>query len=278
MTSLLVDPENQPNEDQFASIPDDAGAPAPVTADPVVPAAAPAADELPEKFAGKSAVEIAASYADLEKELGRQAQEVGSLRTLTDQLLEVRQTGEQGHQAAPAAALPELTADDVLNDPRAVIEAVATPMAEHTSQRVDDLEQTLALNAFEGRHPTFRADQSDPAFQEFVRGGAYRQSLAAQAAQGNLLAAEELWTAWDGEVAATADPVTEDPQPTAQELEATATAEAIAARGGAETGATGPKPISRFDLDKIKATDEDRYYSPQFQAYMIDMYHKNLVK
>ena len=44
---------------------------------------------VPDKFAGKSPEEIIESYQNLEKELGRKAQEVGELRKLSDSFLKL---------------------------------------------------------------------------------------------------------------------------------------------------------------------------------------------
>jgi hypothetical protein len=44
-------------------------------------------DTLPDKFKAKSATEIAAAYAELEKAYGRQGQEIGELRKWTDTLI-----------------------------------------------------------------------------------------------------------------------------------------------------------------------------------------------
>ena len=43
---------------------------------------------LPSKFAGKSIEEVAESYENLEKELGRKQSEVGELRQLSDSFLQ----------------------------------------------------------------------------------------------------------------------------------------------------------------------------------------------
>jgi len=45
---------------------------------------------IPNKFAGKSTEEIIESYQNLEKELGRKAQEVGELRKLSDSFLQAQ--------------------------------------------------------------------------------------------------------------------------------------------------------------------------------------------
>ena len=47
-----------------------------------------AADNLPERFAGKTAAEIAASYSELESAYGRQSQTLGDQRKQLDSLLQ----------------------------------------------------------------------------------------------------------------------------------------------------------------------------------------------
>ena len=51
---------------------------------------------IPSKFAGKSTEEIIDSYTNLEKELGRKAQEVGELRKLSDSFLQAEVSRQIG--------------------------------------------------------------------------------------------------------------------------------------------------------------------------------------
>ena len=53
-----------------------------------VQAEAEVESNVPSKFANKSTEEIIDSYTNLEKELGRKAQEVGELRKLSDSFLQ----------------------------------------------------------------------------------------------------------------------------------------------------------------------------------------------
>lgn len=287
MSTVLADDTNQPKAGAFATIPTDKEIAADLKAansgtegtpgDDAEHAndGASTEDELPEKFKGKSALEIAASYGNLEEELGRQAQEVGSLRKLTDQLLELRPTDGVRQQAASQTDLPELTADDVLNDPRSAIQSVVSEEAGAVNTRVDNLEAQLGLDAFERRHPDFRKDQKDPVFMRFVQDSPYRQGLAQKTLAGDLGAAEELWDAWGEE-----QPGEEETEQnlSAKEQEALDSAEALAARGGESAQPGDIKPISRHDLAKVKIEDETRYYSDAFQSYIQKMYRLKLVK
>ena len=234
----------------------------------------PTEPELPEKFQGKTMADVIQSYENLEAQLGRQAQEMGTLRQLNDQLLELpRATG-----GAPASdEPPELTADEVLNDPNVIdqrAQYAASKAADPVNSRVDQLEAQMAMSAFEQRHPTYTTDQADPAFQQYVNESPYRSLLAQKLVErGDLGAAEELWTGWE-EQKRHADAAAENNKPDA-DTEATATAMATS---GGDGSAPTPKPISRQELARIKIEEEERYYSPEFQAYVAQMYHKKLVK
>lgn len=229
--------------------------------------------QVPDKFKDKSMEDVLTSYSNLESQLGRQAQEMGTLRTLNDQLLDLKTTGP-----APAAeTIPEVTADDVLNNPAQTITTIAKREShvavDQTNTRVDQLEATLALSVFEGRHPDYQKDQQDPKFQAFVQGSNYRSALAQKVVGGDLAAGEELWSAWDevrGENKTT--------QLTAEEIDAQETAAALALRGGGEGSANLPKAVSRAELSRIRIEEEDRYYSPEFQEYVQFMYKNKLVK
>lgn len=228
--------------------------------------------EMPEKFKGRTIEQVVESYSNLETQLGQHAQEVGTLRKLNDQLLDLKTTGETPQQVS----LPDVTVDDVLNDPGKTIADIATSVSqgavEQTNTRVDELEAQLALGQFQGRHPTFIADQKDPEFQTFVTASGYRQGLAQKVHDGDLGAGEELWNAWEEDKASR-----NNQEPTDQEKDEADTASAMAKGGGSGEG-QGPRPISRLKLAHIKIHDEERYYSPEFQTYIQKMYKDGLVK
>jgi hypothetical protein len=282
MSNILVNEGNQPEAGAFAELPtaDQLAArgtnPNVVDNIPATPDPTSVDDGIPEKFKGKSAAEIAQSYANLEAELGRKSQEVGSLRGLTDQLLELKRTEDltnNGGQPTPT----EVTADDLLADPRNAIRTVAAEETSQTNSRVDALEAQLALKAFEDRYPTFRQDQTDEKFQDFVQKSNYRSNLAGKAAQGDLAAADELWSAY-ADVRDAGTSQEENTETVTQQADALESAQAIASRGGSETDVSHEKPISRQVLINKRIEDPDGYYDPAFQAYITEMYQKGLVK
>ena len=88
-----------------------------------VEAQAEAAPEVPDKFAGKTTDEIINSYQNLEKELGRKAQEVGELRKLSDSFLqaEVSRQAQPNPQTETSETLEEQTGPDFFDDPNAAV-------------------------------------------------------------------------------------------------------------------------------------------------------------
>ena len=240
---------------------------------------APASDDsfaMPDKFKGKSAEDVARSYVELEGTLRRQSQEVGTLRGLVEDVLELKRTEDlrnNGGQTGPA----EISSDDVLTDPRNAISTVAGEQVAPVNDRVDGIEVKLAMRDFRDRHPTFQTDPQDPRFQEFVAASPYRQSLSAKvletANQGNpdFAAAEELWSAWDehkaGLEAAEGDKGDGGKEATTTVDNSTPVEQAALARaGGVETEAQSGPIYSREEIIRIMQTDRARYESPQFQA------------
>lgn len=284
MSSIIVPEGAQPSDDAFAPLPTADELAAQQHAQPADPDPTPEPKkveddfELPGKFEGKSVREIVESYTNLEAELGRKAQEVGTLRGLTDQLLELKRTEDLTQHGGQPAPQSEVTADDLLNDPQGAITGVAQAATSETNSRVDKLEHELAMRDFHAKHPTFIEDQTDPDFQAFVQGSAYRQGLAAKAVSQDLIAADELWTAWE-EVKASRTAATEqDPEPKQEQEEAEEAATAIASRGGESIGDQPAKAISREALIRKRIEDPEGYYDPAFQEYMTNMYKRGLVK
>lgn len=140
-------------------------------------------EDVPAKFKGKSAKDIAKAYAELEKHFGKQANEFGELRKLTDQfLLNQLQTRQQGQTPEPE---PEIDENAFFENPK---EAVAKAIERHpkfqqleqATVRVRQLESTQALlNA----HPDFQEIANSPEFVDFIKASPVRSRLFVSADQ-----------------------------------------------------------------------------------------------
>ena len=132
---------------------------------------------MPDKFQGKSAEEIAASYVELQSEYGRRNNEVGSLRKLTDQLLELKDTPET--EGKPA----KVTADSLLENPDDVINTAvdSNPRLKALEERLINSDRATAKEAFEEKHPDWEKTIHTPEFKEWVMESQLRQRLLTEA-------------------------------------------------------------------------------------------------
>jgi hypothetical protein len=157
---------------------------------------APDAD-LPEKYRGKSAKEIADWHRSLETEKGRMANELGQLRKTVDELLAASFRATNPDTKPSKKKRDPVTSDKLLTDPEAAItetakDAVKDDM-EATSDRVSKLEFDAAQRDFLRDFPDAQTRMADQSFVDWVKASPYRLSLAAQAHQGSFLAARELF-------------------------------------------------------------------------------------
>ena len=106
---------------------------------------------IPSKFKGKSLEDVISSYQQLESEYGRRNNEVGSLRKLTDQLLELdkKETAKPQRQA--------VTVDSLLENPDDVItqSIEANPRLKAIEDSLVKADRQKELQAFEAKHPNW---------------------------------------------------------------------------------------------------------------------------
>ena len=242
-----------------------------------------ATDDLPEKFKGKTAREIAQAHAELEKKLGSQGQEIGQLRALADKLLELKRTEDLNNNAGAAKKPVQLESDALLRDPRGSIEQVAKETTAELEQQVAAMRMAMIEQQFTARHPTFRDDMTNTDFQEYVRKSPYRQNLAIKAQNGDVGAADELFSGWE-EVKAGTKAADSKPDATTEAKEqarqkALKDASMVSGGSGSADVAQATKPIySRQALIKKRMDDPSGYYDEAFQAIIMDAYREGRVK
>lgn len=138
--------------------------------------------KIPEKFRNKSAEEIAASYADLEREFGRRNNELNELRRLTDDILRAQLSPEK---PAEKAEEPELTAQDFLNDPVNAVRKVIENDPERKRAKDDAIQaaRDAALTRFRESHPDAKDIMANPSFIEWLQKvpSRYQRFVAADA-------------------------------------------------------------------------------------------------
>ncbi|MHA2163610.1 MAG: hypothetical protein ACXABF_14425 [Candidatus Thorarchaeota archaeon] len=134
--------------------------------------------EMPSKFEGKSAEEIAQAYVNAEKRLGEVNNQLGEYRSMTDRLLDLEEKRVSDLEKGGAT---EIESYDI--DPT---ELLANPQDDNyqaLQQRLDRIESHSIEQQFVEKHPDAQERFNDPAFVEWVQANPYRANMAAQAVQ-----------------------------------------------------------------------------------------------
>ena len=211
-------------------------------------------NELPDKYKGKSAAELARMHQEAEKLLGRQSSEVGELRKVVDSYIQT----QLSQQYAPQQ--PEQDDDvDFFTDPE---RAVSRAIEKHPKIREAELysqqyKKVTALGQLQAKHPDMNNILNDDKFAEWVKGSKIRTQLFVQADQQyDYEAADELFSLW------------KDRQTTVQQTAQAEKAGRKEAVRSANTGNARGNPDSqsrkiyrRADIIKLMKTDPDRYQS-----------------
>ena len=210
--------------------------------------------KVPEKYRGKSLEDIVTMHQEAEKLIGRQAQEVGEVRRLADELLKQQLSQKQ---AQPPVVENEV---DFFEDPKlAVQKAVANHpdvlAAKQASQQLKQIQTQAMLNK---KHPDFATVVGDPEFQEWVRSSPMRLNIYAMAdANYDFNAADELISTFK-QIRTSKTQQTTDAGNVVRKQNLTAAAVDV---GG--TGESSKKVYRRADLIRLRMTDPARYEALQ---------------
>lgn len=238
---------------------------------PAEPAASVTPD-LPEKYRGKSLEEIIKMHQEAEKLIGRQAQEVGEVRKLADDLIK-QQLDTKKNDVQPGTS-QEI---DWFEDPaKAVNQAVENnPVLKQLQEQQEQQAKAVALQTIEKQHPDFMSVAQSEDFAQWIQGSKVRMQLFAQANNYDVDAALELLGNYksikgvQAQQTQTAQKATEEAM---KKTEVEARSKTLKA-AGVQQGGSGEvtKPIyRRTDLIRLKMTDPERYNGMQediMQAY-----------
>ena len=205
--------------------------------------------KIPDKYSGKSLEDIVTMHQEAEKLIGRQAQEVGEVRRLADELIK--------QQLAPKQQEPVQENEyDFFEDPKkAVRDAVDKHpdvlAAKHAAQEMRQMRTQEMLNK---KHPDMAEVVKDGEFLEWVKASPVRLNLYAQAdAQYDLQAADELLSTFKQIRSVKSQQTRSDGQ---QVLKQNLKAVGVDTGG---SGETSQKVYRRADLIRLRMTDPRRY-------------------
>jgi hypothetical protein len=210
--------------------------------------------ELPEKYKGKSLDDIVKMHQEAERLIGKQAQEVGEVRKLADELLKQQLSNNK------QAPTEEETEIDFFADPKA---AVAKAVEKHpdvleAKRAAAEMKQQQASKALHDKHPDMKDIVSDPEFANWVKASKVRTNLFLAAdTQYDTDAADELLSTYKELKAVRNAQAKKDSDELRQ---ATLKAASVDVSG---TGESSKKVYRRADLIRLRMTDPARYEALQ---------------
>lgn len=209
--------------------------------------------KIPEKYQGKSVDDIIRMHQEAEKLIGKQAQEVGEVRKLADELIKHNLSAKQ----QTVVEEPEV---DFFEDPKKAIlntvnqhpDVLAAKAATQEFKRMN-IQQKLAQ-----KHPDFSQVVQDAEFAEWVKQSPVRLGLYAKAdSEFDFDSADELLSTFKQLKQVQAKQVAAVDNTARQQSLKAASVDV----GG--TGESSKKVYRRTDLIRLKMTDPDRYEALQ---------------
>jgi dsDNA-specific endonuclease/ATPase MutS2 len=219
--------------------------------------------QIPERFKGKSAEEIARAYVELESLQGRQANEYGQLRKTFETLLELQ--NKTSEPAKPAPEKKPVTVDEIYENADGAVRRV---VREESQSRIEELERKLqeaerrsqaaeARATFERKHPEWQKTVQDPTFIEWIKQSPYRVKQAQVADSGDFDAADELFSTY-AELASVRATQTKQVRKTAVREAA------LESSGGAS-----PTPVEKYSRSKLESVRvRARQGDPDAERYL----------
>jgi len=207
--------------------------------------------ELPEKYKGKSAADIAKMHQEAEKLLARQGAEVGEVRKLADELLKSQL------QRKPEPEKPK-EVDFFENPQEAIRQAVENnPKVLAAEQYAKQVQMEQAAQKIATKHPDFREVVRESEFEDWIKSSKIRQHLFLQAEAYDADAADELLSTYKALRTVKQKQVTEvDTKVRDQSLKA----------ASVETSGSGEstrKIYRRADLIRLKLRDSAKFDAMQ---------------
>lgn len=218
---------------------------------------APAEEELPEKYRGKTAAEIARMHAEAEKMMSRQAQEVGEVRKLADSLIR-QQLSKEASQPRQVVEEPEV---DFFENPKEAVKRTleSSPEVKELREMKRQMKAQQTAQALAAAHPDAFEIGKSADFAEWIKGSKVRLSLYAQAdAEYDFDAANELLLSYKAQKGLTGNKNIATPVASQKEALKAASVDTNGSNEG-----SSKKIYRRADIMRLMQTDPDRYQMMQ---------------
>jgi len=209
-----------------------------------------ASDDVPEKYKGKQLSDIIKMHQEAEKLIGKQAQEVGEVRKLADELIK---QNLQGKQQPIKEEEPEV---DFFENPQAAVRKTVDnhPDVLAARQASQEFKKMQIQQKLAQEHPDFAQIVQDQDFANWVKSSPVRISLYAKAdGEYDYDSANELLSTYKQLRGVKAKQTSE-----AGETQRKSNLKAASVDVGG-TGESGKRVYRRADLIRLKMQDPARY-------------------
>ena len=247
---MIVSEQNEVvlNEDEeFASLEDDMTS----EEEEVIEQEEESSPQIPDKFKDKSVEDVVKSYQELESEFGRRNNELGEMRRLTDELLQLqlKDKPEEPQQY-------NVDVDTLLDNPTDAIKQVVAEQLKPLQDNMLNEQRNQKKATFENKHPDWQELMNDPNFVSHVQSSPVRLKMFQEAnANYDYDVADELFSMYKQIHGAQKEETQEKvSQKRSKNLKAAKT----------ETGSTGAKSTKVFkrnELLHLRMTNPAKYES-----------------
>ena len=229
-------------------------APEPVDPDPE--------SEIPEKFRGKSAAEMAKAYTELERRMSDQGNELSNLRSTLDAMAFNQSQASEPEQAP-------ITEADFFSDPTNTVNRAieSHPALRQAQEMAQKMAYAQGLATLQQRHPDLKEVMSNPKFVEWIKSSSVRSNRFQRADQmGDVEEADDLISTFKqlNRVETTAKEASQKAQ-----KQAVRSANTGAVRGNSDVRGSR-RVYRRADIRELMKTNPKRYEDLQpeiMQAY-----------
>ena len=210
----------------------------------------PASDDIPDKYRGKQLSDIIKMHQEAEKLIGKQAQEVGEVRKLADELIKQNLAGK------PQPIKEEEPEVDFFENPQAAVRKTVDnhPDVLAARQASQEFKKMQIQQKLASEHPDFGQIVQDPDFANWVKSSPVRIGLYAKAdGEFDYDSANELLSTYK-QLKGVKAKQTNDAGETQRKSNLKAATVDV---GG--SGESGKRVYRRADLIRLKMTDPNRY-------------------
>ena len=207
-------------------------------------------DDLPEKYKGKTAKEIAEMHQQAEKLIGKQGSEVGELRKVVDDFISTQTLKESQTTETP------VTSDEFYENPQKNVnkQIDSNPAIKEAQKAAQEMKRTATLTRLNSEYPDLETTVQDPNFAEWIKSSRVRSELYNRAeVEFDYDSAKELLSNWSDKKERVAKVAETSKIDKDNQLKAAS----VGSKGNNEP--VSKKKYRRSDIIKLMQTDPDKY-------------------